>query len=90
MEHLTSRRLVQLSGVRTSPRKKSQSASFGEKLAQIVARFKLARRIRRERLYLDRMSDHQLRDIGISRERARQEVCRGFFDLPEHRRDDGH
>jgi len=45
----------------------------------------LKAQIRRERDQLAQMDDHQLRDIGLSRQEAQDEVHRSFHDVPEHR-----
>ncbi len=39
-----------------------------------------------ERKSLASMSDHQLRDIGVTREQATQEALRGYGDIPDSRR----
>ena len=39
-------------------------------------------RVSRERRSLARLSDHQLRDIGIDAETAATEAARPFWDLP--------
>ena len=39
-------------------------------------------RIRRERQQLLGLSDHMLRDIGLTRAEARQEASRPFWDVP--------
>ena len=41
--------------------------------------------VARERRHLNRLSDHQLRDIGIDGASAIQESARPFWDLPEGR-----
>jgi uncharacterized protein YjiS (DUF1127 family) len=40
------------------------------------------RRIRRERQQLLELSDHMLADVGLTREEARSEAARPFWDLP--------
>jgi uncharacterized protein YjiS (DUF1127 family) len=35
---------------------------------------------RRQRRHLDELSDHSLRDIGLTRSQARREARRWFFD----------
>lgn len=41
--------------------------------------------VARERRDLRKLPDHMLRDIGIDRATASQEVARPFWDLPEGR-----
>lgn len=41
--------------------------------------------VARERRHLGRLSDHQLRDVGIDGESAIHESARRFWDLPEGR-----
>ena len=40
------------------------------------------RRIRRERQQLLELSDHMLRDIGLTRTQAGREAARPFWDVP--------
>ena len=40
--------------------------------------------VRRTRLDLDRMSDDQLRDIGLTREDVAAEMGRPLWDVPAH------
>ncbi len=39
-------------------------------------------RIRRERQQLLELSDHMLRDVGLTRSQARQEAARPFWAVP--------
>lgn len=48
--------------------------------------FLLKWQIRRERLDLAALSDHELADIGITREAAEIEANREFDDVPQHRK----
>lgn len=41
-----------------------------------------AAKLRRQRLALRRLSDHQLKDIGVTREQANSEASRGIWDAP--------
>lgn len=45
----------------------------------------LKSQIRHERNQLMRLSDEELRDIGLTRNQAEQEASRGFDDVPKHR-----
>lgn len=40
--------------------------------------------VRRTRLDLDRLTDAQLRDIGLTREDVEQEMRRPLWDVPAH------
>jgi len=42
--------------------------------------------IRKERDALANLSDHELRDIGITRAQANREALRGYGDIPDSRR----
>ena len=42
-------------------------------------------KVRRERQALSRLSDHELADIGLTREQAWDEAARSFWDLPKSR-----
>ncbi|MBO6868802.1 MAG: DUF1127 domain-containing protein [Thalassococcus sp.] len=52
----------------------------GQFFSQIVAMIRLAR----QRRALAALDDHQLRDIGLTPEDARQEAERLFWDVPNH------
>ncbi|MEC8582329.1 MAG: DUF1127 domain-containing protein [Pseudomonadota bacterium] len=52
----------------------------GQFFSQIVAMIRLAR----QRRALAALDDHQLRDIGLTHEDARQEAERLFWDVPNH------
>ena len=54
-------------------------------LGRKVARLLLAMRIYRERRALLALSDHMLKDIGLSRSQIHAETSRGLFDLPDQR-----
>ena len=41
-----------------------------------------AAKLRRQRLALKRLSDDQLKDIGITRDQANSEAARGVWDAP--------
>lgn len=45
----------------------------------------LRAQVRQERKILNALDDHQLRDIGVSREEARREARRAIHDVPSHR-----
>jgi len=47
---------------------------------------RLMRSVARERRVLARLSDRELRDMGISRADAQLEARRSRFDLPEYRK----
>ena len=51
----------------------------------ITARVKQAITVANERHTLSQLNDHQLRDIGLSRDRVRSELTRGVFDIPSQR-----
>ncbi len=55
---------------------------FREQYELDVARYE----IRKEREALVNLSDHHLRDIGVTREQATQEALRGYGDIPDNRR----
>lgn len=51
------------------------------KFVQLAAKVKLYRQIAQQRRTLSRLSDHQLKDIGLTRDQARSEFVRGYFDI---------
>jgi len=55
----------------------------------LTTKMKLARQIARERNSLRHLSNHQLRDIGLTREQVDHEIRRGWLDIPSFRCDDG-
>lgn len=57
-------------------------------LRQSFARLILAYRIHRERRALMALSEHMLKDIGLSRSQAYREAERPFFDIPFRRERD--
>ncbi len=50
-----------------------------------LARLKLARTVYSERRALEKLSDHALKDLGITRAEAELESRRASYDLPEYR-----
>ena len=51
----------------------------------LMAKLKLARQISRERHTLSCLNEHQLRDIGLTREQIDTELGRGFLDIAASR-----
>ena len=51
----------------------------------LISKLKLARQISRERRTLSCLNEHQLRDIGLTREQINTELGRGIFDISEQR-----
>lgn len=49
-------------------------------LMVMVNRVMLALAKRRSRIHLNELTDEQLRDIGVTKNQARQEVARSFWD----------
>ncbi len=54
-------------------------------IGRLASRLLLAMQIYRERRALQALSDHMLKDIGLSRSQIEAEVMRGLFDLPDQR-----
>jgi len=59
--------------------------SLPGRVGRLLAWVGLAMRIRRERARLANMSDHELRDIGLTREQVNHESYRGIADIPPNR-----
>ena len=55
-------------------------------LAVIRAQLVQWARARRTRLDLLELSEHELKDLGLTREAARQEAMRPFWDIGGHKR----
>ena len=51
----------------------------------ITSKMIVAVQIANERRTLSDLNDHQLRDIGMSRDQLRSELTRGVFDIPSQR-----
>ncbi len=51
----------------------------------LVAKLKFAKQIAKERNSLRYLSDHQLRDIGMTRDQIGTEINRSILDLPHAR-----
>lgn len=51
----------------------------------LLAKIKFAKQIANERHTLRHLSDHQLRDIGMTRNQIGAEISRSIFDLPHSR-----
>ena len=62
-----------------------RASSFLNWIGKSVALIALHWQIARERSALARLTDEELRDIGVSREDALQESQRGAFEIPENR-----
>ena len=60
------------------------TSRFGP-ILQFYSRLAEAYRIYRERQALLALSDHTLKDIGLSRGDAHREANRRFWDIPENR-----
>jgi hypothetical protein len=58
------------------------ATSMGARVRAFFKRLGLALAVYRERRALMALSDHQLKDIGLSRSQVEREISRGFFDLP--------
>ncbi|ASP33429.1 DUF1127 domain-containing protein [Labrenzia sp. VG12] len=67
-----------MSAIHTLTGAPSAPSSF---LSEIRSQLFLFLRARRTRLDLLELSDHQLDDLGLSREAARQEAQRPFWDI---------
>jgi uncharacterized protein YjiS (DUF1127 family) len=70
-----------VAGTEFETTKKPLGRRFGHLLAWIA----LSLQIRRERKQLARLSDHELRDIGVSREQADNESYQGLVSIPPNR-----
>lgn len=55
------------------------------RLGHLIAWIDLALQLGRERRDLARLSDQELRDIGVTRAQAEQESYRGIADIPPNR-----
>lgn len=55
------------------------------KAAALLTKYKFVKQIARERHTLRHLSDHQLRDIGLTRNQIGPEINRSFLDLPQAR-----
>lgn len=73
--------------MRTTPAIRRRISKVGglsaASLAAVLRRLGFAYRVYRERRALMSLSDHQLKDIGLSRSQAHREGARSFFDLPQ-------
>jgi len=58
---------------------------FTEHIRRAIARVTLYFEIKREREILAKLSDSELRDIGVHRAEADAESRRTFFDVPDDR-----
>jgi|GEM_PF-991534 len=63
----------------------SKSPSLLRRLGHLLAWVGLILQIRRERNQLAQLNDHQLRDIGITREQAGRESFKGLTSIPPNR-----
>jgi uncharacterized protein YjiS (DUF1127 family) len=66
-----------------SPTHKASTVSGLGLFTAWLARVKLARTVRSERRALEKLSDHALQDLGITRAEAELESKRASYDLPE-------
>lgn len=65
--------------------KVTRKISLSRRVGRLLAWVGLVTQIRRERTRLSAMSDHQLKDIGVTRDQANQESYRGIADIPPNR-----
>lgn len=84
--------MTQLTNPRSRHKRDKKKLSFGPLLDRLKARgrlliatLKLAKQISRERRTLSCLNEHQLRDIGLTREQINTELGRGIFDISEQR-----
>ena len=84
--------MIQLSAVHTSQKHhkkrwlaRSLFTTPITRARTLVAKIKFANQIARERHTLRHLSDHQLRDIGMTRNQIGTEINRSIFDLPAAR-----
>lgn len=55
------------------------------KLEYLVNKLRFSKQIAHERRILSHLTDHQLRDIGLTRDQVDYEAGKGFFDTPSAR-----
>jgi uncharacterized protein YjiS (DUF1127 family) len=67
---------------RTAPAHSSQSSPLSQ-FGRIASRLMLVLQIYKERRALLALSDHMLKDIGLSRSQIHREAMRGLFDIPD-------
>lgn len=63
----------------------TQPGSVWRRAGHVLAWLNLAIKIRRERRQLSRLSDYELRDIGVTRDQVLRESYRGIADIPPNR-----
>jgi len=84
--------MTQLSRVRSNRKQDKKSLPVRSLIStslirarSLVAKFKFVKQIANERRTLSQLSDHQLRDIGMTRDQIGTEVNRNILDLPAAR-----
>ena len=61
-----------------------KNRSFFQKIKAIANRIEYLLQISKERRQLSKLTDEQLRDIGLHRADVQHETNRDFFDVPEN------
>ncbi len=65
---------------------KGKSANLLSRFINIVKHLHVSKEVWKERQALSRLSEHQLRDIGVHPATAKRESQRSYFDIPDVRK----